>query len=336
MNTPNETSFDKQIYYRLVALWVICEAFAGGIMHGIKLPFTGLIISSLAITCIILIAWHVPSKTAIIRATVIVAIFKLMLSPYSPFTAYIAVFFQGLVGQLLFSGKKRFFAFCSVILAVAGLVESAIQRILVLMVVYGNDLWKAVNQFIHKLTGDKSITNYSLAIAVIYVSIHAVIGVCIGIYAARLAKRSVEWRSMYPELIITETDKSKDPVAATGRKSKVKWFFWICWLLLLAAFVHSSFFPEVSFLPADEVSKIIVRSVLIILGWYLVLSPLLMLVLKRILLNERLKKKEEVFEVMHLIPQTRFIFSKSWQNAAKEEGFERVKLFVKILLINTL
>ena len=52
MKIQQQNVYDKQVYYRLIALWVICEAFAGGIMHGIKLPFTGLIVSSLAITCI--------------------------------------------------------------------------------------------------------------------------------------------------------------------------------------------------------------------------------------------------------------------------------------------
>ena len=147
MNQYQNSEYSKQVYFRLIALWVICEAFAGGIMHAAKFPFSGLIVSSLAITCIILIAHYVPTRSAIIKATVIVAIFKLMLSPHSPSTAYIAVFFQGMMGQLLLS-NKRYFNFGAVILAVLSLVESAIQRILVLVIVYGNELWKVINGFI--------------------------------------------------------------------------------------------------------------------------------------------------------------------------------------------
>ena len=108
MNTIENDTHQKQIYYRLIALWIICEAFAGGIMHSIKIPFSGLVISSLAMICIILIAHHVSEKNAILKATIIVAIFKLMLSPHSPGTAYIAVFFQGLLGNFLFLNKKQF------------------------------------------------------------------------------------------------------------------------------------------------------------------------------------------------------------------------------------
>ncbi len=50
----------------------------------------------------ILIAYYVPLKGAILKATIIVAIFKMMLSPHTPPSAYIAVFFQGLLGQVLF------------------------------------------------------------------------------------------------------------------------------------------------------------------------------------------------------------------------------------------
>ena len=93
---------NKQIYYRLIALWVLCEAMLGGIIHGLKIPVSGLFVGSSAVICICLIAWYVPQKGAIIKATIIVAIFKMMLSPQAPPPAYIAVFFQGLLGELLF------------------------------------------------------------------------------------------------------------------------------------------------------------------------------------------------------------------------------------------
>ena len=37
---------DKQVYYRLIALWIFCEAVLGGIIHGLKLPVSGLIVGS--------------------------------------------------------------------------------------------------------------------------------------------------------------------------------------------------------------------------------------------------------------------------------------------------
>src|SRR5829696_7949245 len=117
MKREDTISFDKQIYYRLIVLWVLCEAVLGGLMHAVKIPFTGIIVSSGAVICICLIAFYVPVKGAILKATIIVAIFKMMLSPHTPPTAYVAVFFQGLMGQLLFFNLK-FFRLSCILLAV--------------------------------------------------------------------------------------------------------------------------------------------------------------------------------------------------------------------------
>src|SRR5436190_12902828 len=152
---------DRGIYYRLIALWVLCEAMLGGIIHGFKIPVSGLIVGSCAVICICLIAYYVPAKGAIIKATIIVAVFKMMLSPQAPPPAYIAVFFQGLMGELLF-WKKRFFSLSCLLFGVIALLESGLQRILTLTIIYGNDLWKVINDFINGITKQKTTTNYSL------------------------------------------------------------------------------------------------------------------------------------------------------------------------------
>ncbi len=336
MNQYQSMDNSKQVYYRLIALWVICEAFAGGIMHAAKLPFTGLIVSSLAITCIILIAYYVPTRSAIIKATVIVVVFKLMLSPHSPPTAYVAVFFQGLMGQLLFS-NKRFFNLSAIILAVLALVESAIQRILILVVVYGNGLWKAINQFILKLTKETNPTNYSLVIAIGYILIHAVIGIFVGIYAARLARKSVDWKNKYPELVIKR--KQSEPAIVTrkysGRK-KIRIVFIFIWLLLLALFIQSYADVKNAIIPTGVVFNILLRSALILLTWYLILSPVSMFLIKKLLHSKQVQHKQEINEVMLLLPDTRYLFKQAFKLSESKKRLARAKLFLKILLINIL
>src|SRR5262245_11283230 len=98
------------VYYRLIAIWVVCEAMLGGIIHALKLPISGLVVGSCAITIVCLIAWYAPARGAILKATVIVAIFKMMLSPQAPLPAYFAVFFQGLMGEVIFRKDRRFYA----------------------------------------------------------------------------------------------------------------------------------------------------------------------------------------------------------------------------------
>lgn len=336
MKQHPESEYNNQVYYRLIALWVICEGFAGGIMHAAKLPFTGLIVSSLAVTCIILIAYYVPDRSAILKATIIVAIFKLMLSPHSPPTAYIAVLFQGFLGQLLFS-NKRYFNIACIVLAVLALVESAIQRILVLVIVYGNDLWKAINLFIQKLTNEKDPANYSFIIAFFYILLHALIGVFVGIHAARMAKRSSGWKNMYPDLTFDKMDPITEiETHKNSNSKKIKLVFILIWLALIVFYIQSYLDPKHALIPSGVVINIILRSVLILLSWTLILSPLLMLLIKNLLRSQQLQNKQVINEVMQLLPQTRYIFKQSFKLSESKKGFSRIKSFFKILLINIL
>jgi len=331
MNPDKERN--KELYYRLIALWVVCEAFAGGIMHAVKIPFTGMIVSSLSVMCIILIAFYVHGINAIIKATLIVAVFKLMLSPHSPPTAYIAVFFQGYLGHLLFYNKK-FFTASAIILSVLALVESAMQRILVLIILYGNTFWHAVNQYVQKLVGGYD-TNYSFIIASVYILIHAIAGLFIGIFAVRLANRSSKWKIKYPGLVIDKNCNSElNP--AFRKNKKVKWLFIIIWIALVFIFIHSYVNPSASVLPAGNVFKIIIRALLIILSWYLFFAPLIMQWIRRMLSSHESRHNLPTNEIMLLIPETKYLFIQSWSLAGSERGFKRFKVFLKILLVNIL
>ena len=326
----------SELFYRITALWVICEAFAGGIMHGIKIPFSGLMVSSLAVFCIILLAWYVPSKTAILKATLIVAIFKLMLSPHAPPTAYIAVFFQGLMGQLLLN--KKYFGLSAILVAVLSLVESAIQRILVLVLLYGNDFWKAVNEFIAKVTGDKTIDNYSLILATGYIAIHAIAGIFVGYYAAKLVKHSARWKTELANYRIIHKSYSDEPLIARPKrkKRKLKIIFLITWLLLLAFYLQAQFDESNAFLPKIKVVQILTRSAIIIIAWYLFISPLMTRLIKKALIKKQQNNKEDMNATMQLLPEIKMIFQQSWQLSSNENGLARLKFFIKILLLNIL
>ncbi|RYY50338.1 MAG: hypothetical protein EOO06_04250 [Chitinophagaceae bacterium] len=327
----------REHFYRITALWVICEAFAGGIMHGIKIPFSGMVISSLAVFCIILLARYVPARLAILKATMIVALFKLMLSPHSPPTAYIAVFFQGLVGQLLFLRKTNF-SLSAVLLAVLSLVESAIQRLLVLVILYGKAFWNAVDEFIKKITGNTSIDNFSLLLAGVYIFIHAVVGVAVGLVASKVVKRTARWEQQFSRFIITDESYKSDPLLTKTKKKKrkLKWIFVIAWLLLFGFYLQSLVDPQGAFLPKDKLTEIFIRSALLLLAWYLFIGPLLMMGIKSALLASQRSRKIDMDATMQLLPEMKMIFQKSWQYSNTERSVARLKLFFKILLINVL
>jgi hypothetical protein len=267
----NAFASNKIIYYRLISLWVICEALLGGIIHGLKIPVSGLVVGSFAVVCISLIAWYVPAKGAIIKATLIVAIFKMMLSPQTPPPAYIAVFFQGSLGELLF-WNRRFHTISCILLAMLALLESGLQRILVLTIVYGNEFWKAINNFLNGLTKQKQLTNYSLLIGGGYVLLHLLTGLLVGSWASVLPRQIGKWRDKQQYVIeINETPVSALPVAVKKRK-RIKKGLFLVWIILLGLYIQSYFGIGNPLLPSNIVLKILLRSIIIVLGWIFIVG----------------------------------------------------------------
>jgi len=326
---------DKELYYRLTALWVVCEAFAGGIMHSVKLPFSGMMVSALAVFCITLIAWFVPQKGAILKATIVVAVFKLMLSPYTPPTAYIAVFFQGLMGQLLLRRKNVFLLRC-ILFAFLALVESGIQRLLVLVILYGQGFWSSLDQYIQKVTGAKSITSYSTWIAALYVTVHAVMGILVGIAAAKLVRNAGKWVHEGDSLLIDLHNGDAIAPQPKPARKKIKVLFIICWLLLMAMLLQSIFFPGQSVLPKSDALQIIIRALLLLLSWHLLLSPLIMKGLKWMLSKQKENKREQVNAVNAILPAMLELFRSGWKLSSERNGLGRFKLFFQIILVNIL
>jgi hypothetical protein len=317
------------IYYRLVALWVVCEAFLGGIIHGLKIPVSGLVVGSSAVICICLIAWHVPKKGALIKATIVVAVFKMMLSPQSPLPAYFAVFFQGAIAEILFFRRINYKLSCYVF-AIIALFESAVQRIFVLTILYGEELWKAINDFINGFTG-KGV-NYSYLLISIYLAIHLVVGLLVGIFSAKLPRKIIEWKTNGLPVEPMEP-KTKQP---SPRKKRFSPFLLVSILILLLLLAWSFAFPWNNFVAVNRVIQMLIRSCIILICWLLVLQPLLALALKKWLMKEKRRSHQVVTGILDLLPTTKTIVEKSWQFSSSQKGFRRLGLFCRLVLTNTL
>ena len=98
----DETGFNHSAVNRLTALWALNESGLGGVLHAAKFPFTGIFVGGFAVILISLIARYSNySFKAILKATAMVLMIKAAVSPHSPFPAYLAVSFQGLLGALI-------------------------------------------------------------------------------------------------------------------------------------------------------------------------------------------------------------------------------------------
>ena len=321
------------IYYRLIALWVLCEALLGSIIFTFRIPVSGLVIGSCAVVCISLIAWYVPAKGAILKATVIVAIFKMMLSPQAPPPAYIAVFFQGLMGEILFWNRKYFRLFC-VILALLAMVESAFQRVVSITIFFGNDFWTALNGFLKKLTGSEQITDYSFFIILWYVLLHIIAGILVGVWAGFLPQR-IQLMSPLQQKYSVETVNTVLTIPERKRKKIFRGVLFIFWILLMAIYIQSFFKIGTALLPTTMVLRILIRSVIIVLTWYLLLGPVLKQLLHKWLQSKKQRSAGQVQQVLDLLPSTQGLMVRSWQLAADRKGLGRIVLWFKIILANT-
>jgi hypothetical protein len=134
---------------RLTALWAFTESGLGGIMHALQIPFTGLLVGGMAIIMICLIA-EISNHNfkQILRSAVIVLIVKAMVSPHTPFPAYIAVSFQALLGYALFSLLRINF-FSIALLSIIAMLESAVQKLIILTYRFKRKLLDRCTLFTH-------------------------------------------------------------------------------------------------------------------------------------------------------------------------------------------
>lgn len=333
MIEPTEQLRRPQVFYRITALWVICEAFAGGFLHAAKIPFTGMMVSSLAVCCIALLAWYVPGKGNILKATIIVAIFKLLLSPHSPPTAYIAVFFQGMMGQLLLN-NKQFFRPAVVLLAVLSLAESAMQRLLVLWFVYGNSFWEAVNKFVQKLLSVETVTNYSLWIGAAYLFIHVAFAALIGSWLGSFIQNLESWKKQNPEYIDLQIKWDSETNDKPPRKKKKRFFLVLFTISLCLFYILSLVKPEWAPLPKGKLFLIFTRALVIILCWYFLLAPLIMGYLRKRLMKKKNEQEKEISHTMALLPEMKSIFQQAWHTSRSRSGLRRARLFMHIVVAN--
>jgi hypothetical protein len=306
-------------------------------MHGLRVPFSGMLVSSGAVICISLLGYYFPEKNTILKAMLVVVFFKLMIAPHSPVTAYFAIFFQATVGQILFYFLKSYELSC-LILAVVALIESSMQRVIVLVIIYGNGFLKAFNSFVHNLLKTENINNYALWLILLYFTLHAIAGVAVGFLAIRmirLIRASPEERKKYE---LPEEYFDSDNIATPKKSSRASFriLLFVIWIILLLLYFQSIFKIGNPILPSSSLLHIIIRSTLIILSWFFIVAPLIKLWLKKKMEKQKGRLSTEIERVMQLLPSTEKVVRGSWKYSEKEKGFKRLKLFWKVLLINQL
>ena len=336
MNDTTAARTGRNNFAMLTALWVACEAFMGGIIHGLKLPVSGLLVGSSAVICIGLIAHYHPTRSAVLKATLLVCIFKMMLSPQSPPMAYVAVAFQGITGALLLPGKKHF-AIRHTLFCLLALVESALQRIIILSFIYGKNLWKVADETVSKLFGLKQNAPVSLGLALVYLGIHLAAGLLAARFTLMAIRKGGVWRKQYAGWNkASEQSGNPGPVQQdkTGsHKRKINRGAMVLFALLAILYVLAM---KTDNRQAGLISGILFRSAVLLALWYFILGPLLTLLITRWLRKKSAAYAHEIESINQALPGMTRMLRDCWILSARQKGPGRMALFGKLVITQTL
>lgn len=318
---------NKTILDKLTALWALNESGLGGFMHVFNSPFTGFIVGGISILLISLIAFYAENKwQAIIKALVIVLIIKMAVSPYSPFAAYIAVSFQAIVGALLLSN----FSWKGWILMVLGFVtfiESALQKLIVLTIVYGENLWEAIDIYGYWVQGKLNFiseTSPTTILISLYLIVYGLGGIFVGIFIKSILNIIHQEPEHSFQLSLDKENSLSNQKKRTSFKRKVIWV----WLITVGAMVLAFAVFGGPLFGWEKAIYIVLRSFLVLMLWYLVLGPLLLKLIRNFLSKKESRYQHDITKAMDLFPYFRQIIAITWKDTNHLKGYQRFKHFM--------
>lgn len=313
---------------RLTALWAFCESGLGGLLHALQIPFTGLVVGGLAVIIITFIAKiSEHNYSQILQSLLIVLVVKAMVSPYTPFPAYIAVSFQAFVGFILFY-LLRVNLLSILLLSTIAMMESAIQKLLILTLFFGQSFWKATDEmvdFIAKQIGVHSINGSQWLIA-IYLLIYLLGGIFIAMMAYKIIKGfSADSKA---EILIT----TEIPILALSKRKNIRNKLWLTIIIMLILSASLFLFAADAKQGWVAVVKTVSWTMSVIMIWYMLIGPLFTRFILWVLQKKESRYSESVTRTLSFLPVLRSLTVMAWQKSGEYKGWTRMQFFCSTLL----
>lgn len=322
---------------RLTALWAFTESGLGGIMHALQIPFTGLLVGGMAVMMISLIAQMAERDfKQVLKSALIVLIVKAMVSPYTPFPAYIAVTFQAVLGFGLFSLLRVNF-FSILLLSTLAMLESAIQKLLILTLFFGESLWKAMDSLVALVARQMGniVTDGSYWIVGVYLLIYLAGGFFIAWLAFRTIKSFDAESSVFRLDTKDERNAGLNSIHKPAPKSRYK-KLWILILLMIGLSAVLFVFAADTRQGWMAVAKTISWTLSAILIWFMLIGPLFTKAIQRLLQKKESRYSDEVLSILSFLPVLKQLTALAWQQSRQQPGFRRWRFFVTALIHATL
>jgi len=314
-----------QLVPTTTALWAFSESGLGGVLHAIKLPFSGIVLGGISVILITFLAYNSTQRwKTVIQAMLLVLLLKAMISPHTPVMAYVAVSFQGLLGATIYYmfGVNRFSAMAFGCIA---LVESAFQKVLTLTILFGVQIWEAFSTFFDGLTekfGIKLLHDLPLIVLISYGLLYAIAGILAGYFAFKLPQNILKTAEILKGVEFNPINTTEINRKKRGRVRKVLIFMSLLFFIA-TVFVISG--------QADEVWYILIRTLIVLFAFLFIVNPLVKYLLNKWVKKKKVEEQKRLTQVLDQMPRIRQNAVLANQLTAKTRNpITRVRNFVLV------
>ncbi len=323
----------------VTALWATHEGVVGGVLHGLKLPLKGVVLGGGAAICLSVLAYFRRQRGDQLRATGVVLALKAAMSPHSSLGGFIAVALQGLVAEAVFFFRGAY-AVSAVLMCILALLLSALQKLVMVTLVFGLDIWKLADGLLELVAKQMNLTYIpgSYELLGYYLFLQVLLGMMIGLVAAALPMRLQTYRKRFPGLVLQEAVLDTFPVAER-RKHKLGLAFFVLAVLAVLLLLNSLFPETFAFAPRDNVGITLLRGIVVLALWYGWLGPRVQawLVQRLAAVPADGPLGSALQEVTQLLPDVRSMVSACWvRSRSLGHGLGRVLWFWRLVAVNVL
>ena len=324
---------------RLTALWALNEAGLGGLIHALRVPFTGVVVGSTAVVLIALIAFFAERKAkAILKATVIVLLVKAAASPHTPLPAYVAVSFQGLAGAAVFAFLPSI-RLAALLLGLLALWQGAVQKLLVMTILYGKSLWESVDAvgrwILEKMgsgPGDLSPTGWFM---VFYLGYYTIAGLITGWMAGAIPGEIAE-ALKHPRPSSSSVPEATPLLPLLP--SRKRW--WRRTPFKAGVVLAGLLLATMWLTPGQEGwikgLRVFARALIVLALWMWGLRPLGRALFRRFRRREQDAYGAEVSRTLEQLPALRQSAARAWRASGDATGVRRWKNFLVELILRAL
>ncbi len=331
-----------ELKIRLTAIWALSESALGGVLHALRIPFTGLVVSGVAMAIIVLLARLGEKRSGLFGAMMVVLVIKAVVSPHSPPTAYLAIAFQSSLGFILFALLKKS-DLTLILFAVIVLVESGLQKLITLTLVFGENLWRSIDILAHLLIKQFHLTailgkdvSISHILIIVYLGMHLLSGFLMAL-----------WVRSFATYVNNHKDDDIKPIAVSepvinmsfsGKKrKKIFRFSYLIYPLAVVLVIFSYFLPVLEKNIGIQAMVMIVRSLVILIIWYKFLARYVQKAILKYIHRNKVRYHSEINDTLEILPVLKNIVFGQWKRyrADKQTSFKRFVEDTLLLLLLT-